>query len=464
MDFNEGFDNLVKSPHGFTSDLKFPPYEKIKIFDTTLRDGEQCPGVAFSPVQKLEIAKALDDIGVHIIDIGFPAASKSDEKAFELIYNAKKNGEIKKSTELLVTARAKKEDVDYVFKVLLENAAHPSDVTFFVFTSGSDLQVKYKIGRMLLKKEGMSESLLEKTPVDFFRKANIRMLVEIISFLKGRGVENIEAGCAEDGSRADVDYIVEMSKAAVDAGAIRIAFADTVGVMTPQSSAHYFSRIRDAIGDVPLVAHCHDDFDLATINTITALGNGATVATCTVNGIGERAGNASLHSVLGALWALYGIKIPNFKYEKLNSLSEMVENFSGVPLNINQPVVGRNVYTHESGIHSAAQTIDPRMYQHMNPDEFGGLSRFIFGKHSGRNAVKHVLDKNSAEFEKYDIKIDDDLVNRVVKMVKAIREKNQQDKSSETIITRYYKVMDMLGINEEKLVELAVLIGHRRGW
>ena len=464
MDLVEDFDNLIKLPDEFIRDIKFPSPDKIKIFDTTLRDGEQCPGVAFTPEQKLKIALALDDIGVHIIDVGFPAASKSDEKAFELIYQAKKKGQIKKSTELLVTARAKKEDVDYVFKVLLENAAHPSEVTFFVFTAGSDLQVKYKIGKMLLKKEGMSESLLDETPVDFFKKANIRMLVEIISLLKSRSVEHIEAGCAEDGSRADVEYLIEMSKAAIDAGAMRIALADTVGVMTPESSAYYFSRIREAIGDIPLVAHCHNDFDLATINTITALGNGATVATCTVNGIGERAGNASLHSVLGTLWALYGIKIPDFKYEKLNQLSRMVENFSGVPLNINQPVVGRNVYTHESGIHSAGQTIHPRMYEHMDPDNFGGLSRFIFGKHSGRKAVKYVLDKNSTKFKKYDIAIDDDLVNRVVKMVKAIREKNQVDKSSETIITRYYKVMDGLGINEERLVELALLLGHKRGW
>ncbi len=464
MDFPEGFDNLVKSPYEFTKELSFPPPDKIKILDTTLRDGEQCPGVAFTPEQKLTIAKALDDIGVHIIDLGFPAASESEQKAFELILNARRDGEISESTELMVTARANKKDIDHVLKVLIENAAHPSDITFFVFTPGSDLQVKYKIGKTLLKREGRSESDWHDTPMEFYREANIRMLVETIEILKSRGAEKIEAGCAEDGSRSDIDYLVQLCEAAIDAGATRIAFADTVGVLTPQSSAFYFSKLREAIGDIPLVAHCHNDYDLATVNTITALGNGANVVTCTVNGIGERAGNASLHSVTGALHALYGITIPGFKYESLNSLSRLVENFSGIPLNVNQPVVGRNVFTHESGIHSAGVTIDPRIYGHLAPETFGGSSRFIFGKHSGRHAVKFVLEKSLETFKTNDISLDDDLVDRVVRMVKAIREKNQREKSSHTIITRYYKVMDMLGINEEHLVELALLIGLKRGY
>jgi isopropylmalate/homocitrate/citramalate synthase len=464
MDFPEGFDNLVKSPYEFTKDLSFPPAEKIKILDTTLRDGEQCPGVAFTPEQKLSIAKSLDEIGVHIIDLGFPAASESEQKAFELILNARRNGAISKSTELMLTARAKKEDIDHVLKVLIENAAHPSDVTFFVFTAGSDLHIKYKIGKTLLKREGKSESDWHETSMEFYRDANIKMLVETIEILKSRGAEKIEAGCAEDGSRSDVDYLVELSKAAIDAGATRIAFADTVGVLTPQSTAFYFSKLREGIGDVPLVAHCHNDYDLATVNTITALGSGANVVTCTVNGIGERAGNAALHSVMGALHALYGITLPDFKYEKLNTLSRLVENYSGIPLSVNQPVVGRNVFTHESGIHAAGITIDPRIYGHCKPETFGGSSRFIFGKHSGRHAVKFVLEKNVDAFEKHEISIDDDLVHRVVKMVKAIREKNQEEKSSQTIITRYYKVMDMLGINEDRLVELALLIGQKRGY
>lgn len=464
MDFPEGFNNLVTSPFEFTKDLSFPPVQEIKILDTTLRDGEQCPGVAFTPEQKLTIAKALDDIGVHIIDLGFPASSESEQKAFELILNARRNGEISKSIELMVTARASQKDIDHVFKVILENAAHPSDVTFFVFTAGSDLQVKYKIGKTLLAREGRSESEWLDTPIEFYREANTKMLVETIETLKSRGAENIEAGCAEDGSRSDIGYLLELSKSAIDAGATRIAFADTVGVLTPQSSAFYFSKLREAIGSIPLVAHCHNDYDLATVNTITALGSGANVVTCTVNGIGERAGNAALHSVTGALHALYGITIPGFKYENLNNLSRLVENLSGIPLNVNQPVVGRNVFTHESGIHIAGVTIDPRIYGHLSPETFGGSSRFIFGKHSGRHAVKFVLEKNREAFKSKDISLDDDLVNRVVKMVKAIREKNQREKSSETIITRYYKVMDMLGINEKHLLELALLIGMKRGY
>ena len=464
MEFPEGFENLIKEPRSFTRDLKFPAADKIRILDTTLRDGEQCPGVAFTPNQKLEIAKSLSAIGVHIIDLGFPGGSKSDEDAFDLILDARRNGEISETTELLLTSRANRNDIDHILRVLLEKGLNPSEVTFFVFTSGSDLHVKYKLGKTLLKREGKSENTLLDTPIEFFRDANIRMMTEIIELLKERGVESIEAGCGEDGSRADIDYIIELAQSAIKAGATRIAFADTIGVMTPQSVEFYFSRLRKAIGDIPLVTHCHDDFNLATINTITALGNGADIATCTVNGIGERAGNAALHSVVGALYALYNILIPRFDYERLNELSRLVENYSGIPLKVNEPIVGHNVYTHESGIHSAGMVIDSRIYGHVAPQLYGGKSRFIFGKHSGRNAVKHVLSQNSDILKNEEIMLDDDLVDRVLKQVKETREKNQREKSSERIIQRYYQVMDKLGINEDELIKIAVLVGRERGW
>ena len=464
MDFPEGFKNLVREPKAFTRGLEFPSPERIRILDTTLRDGEQCPGVAFTPEQKLEIAKALAAIGVHIIDVGFPASSQSDEKAFDLILESKRNGGIPEETEILLTCRAIRDDIDYVLKILLEKGAQPSEVTFFVFTSGSDLHVKYKLGKSLLKREGKPENALLDTPVEFFRDANIRMIKGIIELLRERGVTSIEAGCAEDGSRADEDYIVELATECVKSGATRIAFADTIGVMTPQSAQHYFSLLRKNLGDIPIVAHCHDDYGLATINTITALGNGADVFTCTVNGIGERAGNAPLHSVMATLLALYDVLIPGFDYGKLNDLSKLVENFSGIPLKVTEPIVGHNVYTHESGIHAAGMLIDPRIYSHVPPETFGGKSRFIFGKHSGRNAVKHALQKYSDIFQKEDIMLDDDLIDKTLFMVKEIREKNQSEKSSERIIRRYYNVMDMLGMNEKELFELAILIGHKRGW
>jgi isopropylmalate/homocitrate/citramalate synthase len=455
MEFPEGFENLVHLPTVYTSELKFPAPGQILLSDTTLRDGEQCPGVAFNPRQKLEIAKALDDIGIHIIDLGFPATSKSDEEALSLILEAKKEGVLKPETDLLVTCRANRDDVDYALKVLIENAAKPSDVTFFVFTAGSDLQVKYKIGKTLLKREGVSEQEWLKRPVKFYRDANIRLITDIIRMLKDRGVNSIEAGCAEDGSRSDINYLIELIGSVIDAGATRIAFADTIGILTPESSAFYFSNLRKHFPDIPIIAHCHDDYGLATINSLTALSNGATGIACTVNGIGERAGNTALHTVVGSLYALYGVVLPR---------SRLVENSSGLPLQVNEPIVGKNVFTHESGIHLAGILIDPRIYSHIPPETFGSSSKFIFGKHSGRHAVEKVLRENSEIFEKLGIKLDDDLINRSLKMVKSIRERNQEERSSETIINRYYKVMDMLGISEEKLVELALIIGQKRGW
>jgi isopropylmalate/homocitrate/citramalate synthase len=464
MDFPESFENLVISPQTFNASLNFPSVDKIKICDTTLRDGEQCPGVAFSPEQKLKIAVALDDIGIHILDLGFPASSESEREAFKLILEAKRKGKLSSSCELMLTARSNLADVDHILSVLLESSADPSEVTFFVFTAGSDLQIKYKMGKTLLKREGRKESDWLDTPIEFYREANINLLREIIRTLKDRGAKNIEAGCAEDGSRSDVHYLIQLASAAVDEGATRIAFADTIGVMTPQSAKHYFSKLHDAFPNIPLVAHCHNDYDLATINTIVALGSGANIITCTVNGLGERAGNAALHSVMGTLHALYGVTLPGFKYEKLNELSRLVESYSGIPLCVNEPIVGKNVFTHESGIHTAGITIDTRIYSHLPPETFGGKSKFIFGKHSGRHAVRHVLEKNADKLAEADIKIDDDLVTSLVKYVKELREKNQKERSSQIIIDRYYKVMEMLGISEEQLIELAIRIGRKRGW
>jgi len=180
MEFCEPLDSLINSPENFTSGLNFPDPDKIKIYDSTLRDGEQMPGVAFSPGQKYQLAKELSDIGCDILDLGFPFAALSDRHALQLIVQGKRMGEIRPDCELLVMCRSNIKDIDATIKTLKDIHVDVTDVTFFIFTSGSDLHLKYKIGKTLLKREGRDISEWLKLPVEFYREANIKMQCDAI--------------------------------------------------------------------------------------------------------------------------------------------------------------------------------------------------------------------------------------------------------------------------------------------
>lgn len=460
MKFREPLDSLIKQPTSYTSGLAFPPADRILLYDTTLRDGEQTPGVAFSPEQKFLIAKALSDIGVDIIDMGFPTVSASERDALRRVMLGKQRGDIREDMEVLIMCRAVRSDVDDTIDALRDVDIDPARVTFFVFTAGSDLHVKYKLGKTLLRREGRSTDEWLDLPLSFYRDANKRMIADVIRYAKERGVTRVEAGMGEDGSRADIDYLVDLGRACVDAGADRLSVADTVGVLTPESTRFYMDRLIEAFPGVPWVVHFHNDFDLATINTITALSRGVQAATVTVNGMGERAGNAPMHAVVAALWKLYGVRLPRFKYEHLNDLSRLVESFSGIPVQSNEPIVGFNVFTHEAGIHTAGVLIDRRIYESVPAEEFGRCQKFAFGKHSGTKIVEQVLKENFEKLERTGVVVNDDLVRRVTGEVKRIREERAEREDLSERIGRYYEDLKGLGVPESEVVDIAMALGH----
>ncbi len=462
MEFREPYNKLAIPATHWTKDLKFPDPERIRIYDTTLRDGEQAPGVAFTPRQKLELAEMLSRLGVHIIDLGFPAVGLTEWETLKLIAGAKKAGSLRDDLELLVMSRALPGDIEAVAKALREIGVEPSEITLFTFTAGSDLHMKYKLGKMLLRLEGVDEREWLERPLKWYRDANKRMFANAIHYAKEMGFKEIEAGNAEDGSRSDVEYIIELGQEAFKAGATRQAFPDTVGVFTPEAVRFYTTKLMEAFPDSDLVVHFHNDFDLATINTITAMSIGANIPTVTLGGIGERAGNAPLHSLLAALKMLYGVEVPEFRYDLINEATRMASRLAGIPMQPHEPIVGTNVYTHESGIHTAGIVIDPRMYQVIDPGSFGGKRKFVFGKHSGTAIVEHVLNFHEGEFHAAGINITDDLVHRVLIEIKTLREQQAAMRRAEKLADSIYEKTGQLGISERDVVELAIHIGKDR--
>jgi 2-isopropylmalate synthase len=461
LEFREPLDELITCPGDFIAESNFPPADRIKIYDTTLRDGEQMPGVAFSPGQKLELAKCLSKIGVDIIDMGFPSAAISDRHALQLIMQAKREGEIRDDMEVLVMCRSNIKDIQITMDTLTDINIEPNEVTFFIFTSGSDLHLKYKIGKTLLKREGRDVSEWMELPVSFYRDANIRMSVEAIKFACDHGILSIEFG-GEDGSRSDVNYQIELAQACYDAGGTRYSFPDTVGCFTPEGVDYYIPKIVKAFPGKDFVVHFHNDFGLANINTIRAMSHGANVPTCTVNGMGERAGNAPLHQVVMTLKLLYGIELPHFNYDRLIMLSRKVEEFSGIPVGPNEPIVGAGVFTHESGIHTAGLEIHPSIYQVIPPEMVGATMKYTFGKHSGEAAVRAVLTKKIYRngLERDGVEVTDELIHAVTMFVKDARQKRTRSDSFSNVTEAYYMAYDALGISELRLVELASTIGR----
>ena len=456
VELREPLEQLIHFPRQFTAGTTFPRAKEIRLYDTTLRDGEQTPGVAFAPEQKFELACLLSDAGVHMLDVGFPSAAPSERASLQLILDAKKRGRIK--SEIVVMCRSSAKDIDVTLDFLAGIGAKPHDVSLFVFTSGSDLHLKYKIGKTLLGLEGRKSEEWLDLPVSFYREANIRMSTRAIEHARKRGVEVVEFG-AEDGSRAHVDYLIELAGACYQAGGSRYAYPDTVGYFAPEGVDYYIPKIVAAFPDKPLVIHFHNDFGLAAYNTVRALHHGATIPTVTVNGIGERAGNAPLHTTVMILKELYGVTIPGFRYDMLWQLKSKVEEMSGLPVGAGEPIIGHNVFTHETGIHTAGITIHPAIYQVVQPEMVGGQLRFLFGKHSGAVAVEAVLQRNEAKLTRGGVSITPKLVQTLLKLIKDIRERRASQADHADEIRPYYSNLNNLGLTEDDLVSYALVLG-----
>ncbi len=454
----EPIERLIRDPKEFTGDVHFPDRAEIRIYDETLRDGEQMPGVCYTPAQKLEIAKELAGIGVHVMSVGFPAASEGDRRTLQLVMEAKRRSELG-NVEVVVMCRSNRNDIDVTVKTLRDAGVEPREVTFFIFTSGSDLHLKYKIGKTLLRYEGRDEREWLDLPLSFYREANVRLQCDAIRHARECGVERIEFG-AEDGSRGDVEYFIEYFKSALAAGGTRPAWPDTVGTLTPEATRWYCSRIVEALpAGLPIVAHLHNDYGLGTINAITAASCGFKVISVTANGYGERAGNVKLHEFVVALRVLYGIDLPGFKYEKLRELARFMERMSGIPLQQHEPIVGSKVFAHESGIHTQAMLIDHRMYEAVPGDLVGGRTSWVFGKHTGASLVEDTLRRQRERLARAGVEPSSELAHRVTDEVKRLREERAASSKSEETIELYEVAMRRLSLNEDDVVEIAIALG-----
>lgn len=457
MELREPIERLIRNPQDFTRHVAFPDPAEIRLYDETLRDGEQMPGVCYTPAQKLEIAKALAAIGVHVMSVGFPAASEGDRRTLQLVMEAKARGELR-DVEIVVMCRSNRKDIDVTIATLREVDVQPSAVTFFIFTSGSDLHLKYKVGKTLLRFEGRDESEWLDLPLEFYRNANVRMQCDAIAHARACGVERVEFG-AEDGSRGDVEYFISYFKAGLQAGGTRPAWPDTVGCLTPEAMRWYGTRIVNALPKgLPIVAHLHNDYGLGTINAITATSCGFKVISVTANGYGERAGNVKLHEYVVAMRVLYGIEIPGFKYEKLRELARFMERMSGIPMQQHEPIVGSKVFAHESGIHTHGVLIDRRIYEAVPSELVGGETSFVFGKHSGVALVEDTLRKRADHLSAAGVEVTPELAQEVTDEVKRIREERAASSTSEETIELYDRAMRRLSISEDDLTEIAIAL------
>ena len=464
-ELREPLESLVRGPQTYTSHLRFPDPATIVLYDDTLRDGEQMPGVAFSPEQKVELAALLADIGIDVMDVAFPVVSESDRIALRLILEARRAGRIRETLDVLAMCRAVPGDVDAVLDVVASAGASPRDISVLILSTTSDLHLKYKLGRTLLKREGRDDAEWLEAPIAFYREANIRLITDAIRDARARGIERIEFA-AEDASRSDVEYAVEWANACIDAGGTRFCFSDTCGVFTPEGVDHYFPRIVEELGvrqgRVQLTAHFHNDFGLGAINTVRAVMHGATHPSLTANGIGERAGNTSIHQFVMVLRDLYGVTLPRFRYDKLHELRSAVERASGVPIQPHEPIVGEGVFSHESGIHTAAILVHPAIYQVIREQDVGGTQRFVFGKHSGAAAVEAVLTRHATLLASHGITVDETLVSRVLDRVKDLRERQIALGHTARAVREFYENYARLGIAEAALIEIALELNVAR--
>ncbi|HLN51990.1 MAG: LeuA family protein [Thermoplasmata archaeon] len=344
---------LVEDYHSETARDRHLP-ESIVIWDETLRDGEQTPGVRFTPEEKLRIAEKLADIGVGVLNAGIPVVSPEEARAVRLLATAGLKSKV------LAAARTVPADVEAVIDSGVTHIA--------IFVAASNVHLKYKLK--------MSPDEVVAASVRSVRRAKEAGLH--VSFV------------TEDTVRAPFEFVERLYRAVQKEGADRLVVADTVGVMTPLTFRWYLAEFIRRVRPADLSVHCHDDFGLATANTLTALECGACAPHVCVNGLGERAGNAALEEVVLCLEGLYGYRT-GIRTEGLYELSRLVEELSGVPIPPNKAWVGYNAFSHEAGIHTHGILAHTLTYEPIQPAVVGRRRQMILGKHTGKAALVEKL-------------------------------------------------------------------------
>lgn len=326
---------------------------KIRIFDTTLRDGEQTPGVSLTPHEKVRIARQLDRLGVDALEAGFPVSSAGEWESVAAVARAGL------SCEVVGLARANKLDIDKVTSAGIKSV--------HVFIATSDLHLKHKLK---LTQQQVLDRIAES--VEYAKKQ-----AEIVEF------------SAEDATRTEPEYLTKAYQTAERAGANRVNIPDTVGVSSPQSITRVTQQIVSAV-KVPVSIHCHNDFGLAVANSLAAIEAGATQAHVTINGLGERAGNTSLEELVMCLHRLYDTKT-RINTELITETSKLVMSITGVRVQPNKAIVGENAFGHESGIHTHGITEMPLTYEPYDPVLVGRRRWFQAGKHAGAHGIAQQL-------------------------------------------------------------------------
>src|SRR5438309_1496362 len=360
---------------------------RITVFDTTLRDGEQSPGCSMNQQEKLRLAHQLDRLGVDVIEAGFPIASEGDFESVKAIAS------VIRRPVIAGLARACRPDIERAWEAL-KYAARPR---IHVVLATSDIHLEYKLR--------------------ITRDQCVQQARESITFAKSL-CNDVEFS-AEDATRTDLDFLCRVLEAALGAGATTLNIADTVGYTVPEEFGTLITAIRQrvkGIENVTISAHCHNDLGMAVANALAAVAAGARQVECTINGIGERAGNASLEEIVMAM----RVRPDHYSYdtgivgEHLFPASQMLSEITGIPVQPNKAITGRNAFAHEAGIHQDGMLKNPLTYEIMTPKSVGVPdSKLVLGKHSGRHALSIRCEQPGYQFERRAL---DDMYRRFVRL------------------------------------------------
>jgi len=379
--------------------------ERVMIFDTTLRDGEQSPGCSMAQPEKLRVARALADLGVDVIEAGFPAASRGDWESVNAVAR-EVQGPI-----ICGLARCNRGDIELVSKAVAPAAKR----RIHVFLATSAIHRQFKLN--------MAQEEIIKAAVQGVKTA--REFCDDVEF------------SPEDASRTELDFLTQVVEAVIEAGATTVNIPDTVGYTVPDEFAELFRYLRKNVRGIErarLSVHCHDDLGMAVANSLTAVVAGARQIECTINGIGERAGNCSLEEVVMALRtrdAFFNVRT-NIQTTRLYPTSRLISNITGMPVPRNKAVVGENAFAHESGIHQHGMLKHHSTYEIMRPEDVGlARSSLVLGKHSGRHAFRDRVKTLGFELDELEF-------NRVFEEFKALADKKKElfDGDIEALVLR----------------------------
>ena len=365
---------------------------RVTVFDTTLRDGEQSPGCSMNHQEKLRLAHQLDRLGVDVIEAGFPIASEGDFEAVKAV------AEVIRRPIIAGLARACRPDIERAWEAL-KDAARPR---IHVFLATSDIHLQYKLR--------------------ITRDQCLAQAREAVRFAKSL-CDDVEFS-PEDATRTDTDFLCKVLEAVVEAGATTLNIPDTVGYTVPAEFGDLIATIRrrvKGIENVTISAHCHNDLGMAVANSMAAIAAGARQVECTINGIGERAGNAALEEIVMAL----RVRRDRYPYEtsvaaeQLFAASQLLSEITGVPVQPNKAVTGRNAFAHEAGIHQDGVLKNPLTYEIMTPQSVGVPdSKLVLGKHSGRHALNIRCEQLGYQFDRRAL---DDIYRRFVRLADKIK-------------------------------------------